>query len=81
MHNISVGWVLNGLLSLHLTLWMLRYVCCTDKGSLPQSVNLPAVLERMGMAVCLRGLPNNAPSGPKLADFWITNLGFGRLGT
>ena len=24
--------------SLHLTLWLLRGVCCADKGSLPQSV-------------------------------------------
>ena len=27
-----------GLPSLHLTLWLVRDVCCTDKSSLPQSV-------------------------------------------
>ena len=26
------------ILYLHLTLWLLRYVCCTDRASLPQSV-------------------------------------------
>ena len=35
---VSVGWVLKGLPLLHLTLWLLRDMCCTDKGSLPQPV-------------------------------------------
>ena len=30
----SVGWVLKDLSLLHLTLWLLRNVCCTDKSSL-----------------------------------------------
>ena len=33
-----VGQVLKGLPYLHLTLWLLRDVCYTDRGSLPQSV-------------------------------------------
>ena len=34
-HGVLVGHVLSGL---HLTLWLLRDVYCTDRGSLPQSV-------------------------------------------
>ena len=33
-----IGQVLMGLKSLHFTLWLLRDVCCTDKGSLPWCV-------------------------------------------
>ena len=33
-----VGWVLMGLQLQHLTLLLLREMCCTDKGSLLQSV-------------------------------------------
>ena len=29
----------------------------------------PAMLERMGRLVCWEGVPNNAISAPKLADF------------
>ena len=36
--DVLVNWVLKGLPSLHLTLGLLRDVCCADKGSLPQSV-------------------------------------------
>ena len=36
--DVSVGWVLKVLQSLHLTLWLLRDVCCTDKGSIPPFV-------------------------------------------
>ena len=36
--NVSVGWVLKDLPLLHLTLWLLRNVMHTDKGSLPQYV-------------------------------------------
>ena len=36
--DVVVGQVLKGLPSLHLTLRLLRSVCCSDKGSLPQSV-------------------------------------------
>ena len=59
-------------------------MCCTDKGSLPQSVSwwwwgdlsiynegLSAILERMGRFVCSSGLPNNAMSAPKLANFLV----------
>ena len=62
------------------TLWLLRDVCCTDKGSLPQSVrhlqddsciynnSLPTVLERIDMLVSSKGWSNSATSAPKLAD-------------
>ena len=33
--DVSVTQVFKGLQLLHLTLWLLRDVCCTDKGSLP----------------------------------------------
>ena len=36
--DVSVGHVLKGLPYLHLTLWVLRDECCTDRGSVPQSV-------------------------------------------
>ena len=36
--DVSVGHMLKGLPYLHLTLWLLRDVYCTDRGSLPQSV-------------------------------------------
>ena len=36
--DVLIGWVLKGLQSLQLTLWLLRGVCCTDRVSLPQSV-------------------------------------------
>ena len=32
MVAVSVGWVLKGLQLLHLTLWLLRDMCCADKG-------------------------------------------------
>ena len=35
--DVSVGHVLKGLPSLHLTLWLLKDVCCANRGSLPQS--------------------------------------------
>ena len=36
--DVLVGSVLKGLPYLHLTLWLLRDTCCTDRGSLPPSV-------------------------------------------
>ena len=36
--DVSVGQVLKGLPYVHLTLWLLSYVCYADRGSLPQSV-------------------------------------------
>ena len=36
--DVLVGHMLKGLPYLHLTLWLLRDVCYTDRGSLPQSV-------------------------------------------
>ena len=37
-HGCFVGQVLKGLPYLHLSLWLCRYMCCTDKGPLPQSL-------------------------------------------
>ena len=36
--DVLVDCVLKGLLSLHLTLWLLRDVCCADKVSVPHPV-------------------------------------------
>ena len=36
--DVSVDQALKVLPLLHLTFWLVRDVCCTDKGSLPQSV-------------------------------------------
>ena len=36
--DVLVGHILKSLPYLHLTLWLLRNVCCTDRCSLPQSV-------------------------------------------
>ena len=35
---VSLGQVLKVLAYLHLTLWLLRDMCCEDKGSVPQSI-------------------------------------------
>ena len=89
--GVSCGWVLKGMQSLHLTLWLLRDMCCTDKGSHPLSggdrVNssicdesLPKMWERIDQTCACKGVPNNAISSPKLADFWFTYLGFAYLG-
>ena len=36
--DVSVGHVLKGLPYLHVTLWLLRDICCADRNPLPQSV-------------------------------------------
>ena len=36
--DVPVDWMVKGLPSLPLTLWLLRNVCCADRGSHPQSV-------------------------------------------
>ena len=66
--RISLGnWVLGGLSSLHLTLWLFIYVCCTVKGfmlrlsgsdrgnSIIYNKVLLAELERNVVLVCSRG--------------------------
>ena len=62
--DVLVGHMLSGLPYLHLILWLLSNVCCTNRGSLPQSVGqlwgnlsiynkgLPAVLEGISSLVC-----------------------------
>ena len=34
--DVLLGWLLKGVALLHLTLWLLRDVCCTDRSYLPQ---------------------------------------------
>ena len=65
--DVSVACLLKSLPLLHLTLWLLRDMCCIDKGSLPSlsgngscdssiyNKSLPAVLERVGKLVCSKG--------------------------
>ena len=80
--DVSVGQVLTGLWYLHLTLWLLSSVCYANKGSLPQSIRwwqrqLGTSTSRVYQQCwrewagwCARqGLPNNAISAPKLANF------------
>ena len=38
IRNVLVEQMLKGQLLLHLTLWLLKDVCCANKGSLPQSI-------------------------------------------
>ena len=38
IRDVSVGQVFKGLPSLHLTIWLLRDMCCTDSGYFPQSL-------------------------------------------
>ena len=64
--DVSVGQELNGLPYQHLTFWLLRDMCCTDKvlflslsgsdgGTLSiYNKDLPEVLERIGRLVCSR---------------------------
>ena len=85
--DVSVGHVLKGLPYLHLTLWLLRDVCYADWGSLPQSVRQwwgqleclhqrsTSSVGRNGQVDVLEGVPNNAISPAKLADFWLIYLG------
>ena len=47
--DVSIGQVLKGLPYLHLTLWLLRDICCTDNGSLPQPV-----MQWLGQFKCLQ---------------------------
>ena len=79
--DVLIDQMLKGLPFLHLTLWLLRDMCCPDKGSLPHPVRqwwgnfsinnrgLPAMLERIGRLVCSRVYTKNAISAPKLANF------------
>ena len=65
--DVLIGWVLKGLQLMHLTLWLLSGVLCRQGFSSPvhqvvvgsdlrvYSKGLPAVLERIGWLVCLRG--------------------------
>ena len=83
--DVLVGQVLKDLPYLHLTLWLFRDMCCTDKGSLPQSQSgsglggnlsvyseyLPEMLERMDRLVCLRGWTKQCHICLKLADFLV----------
>ena len=46
--DVLVGHVLKSLPYLQLTLWLLRDVCCADRGSIPQSVR-----QWLGEPVCL----------------------------
>ena len=67
--NVSVAWLLKGLQITVFNPFLIRDVCCTDKGSLPQSViqwwgdssiynnSSPVMLERMGKLELLRGCP------------------------
>ena len=76
---VSVGKFLKGVPYLHLTLWLLRYMCCTDMDSLPQSVrqwwgHLKYLQWRSMNSVGKNGhvgVPINAMSAPKLAEFLV----------
>ena len=80
--DVSVGQVLRGLQYLHLTLWLLSNVCCTDGGSL-QPVRwwwgnsnvyikgLPAVLEGVGQLVCSTGFTKQYHLCPYTSTFFV----------
>ena len=76
--------MLKGLQYLHLTLWLLSNLCYTDRGSLPWSVRqwqgqLGTSTSRVYQQCrkewdgwcAQQGLPNNALSDPKLANFLL----------
>ena len=81
--DVSVGHMLKGLPYLPLTLWLLRDVCCTDRilflslsgngrGNLSMHVKgLLAMLEEWAGWCAQKGVPNNAISATKLADFMV----------
>ena len=81
--DVLVSSVLKGLPYLHLTLWLLRDVYCTDRVLFLSQVGsdgcnlsicdegLPAMLEGMDRLVCLRGYS---------AFFWFIYLGLAWLG-
>ena len=87
--DVSVGQALKGLQYLHLTLCQLSNVFYADRGSLPQSVRAVAGATQLSMSkvyqqcwkewtgwCAWQGLPNNAISAPKLADFFCSKLIF-----
>ena len=76
--DVLVAHVLKGQPYLHLTLWLLSDVCCTDRGSLPRSVwqwwwQLKHLCQRFTsgvgrngqVGVLKEGISNNAISTPK----------------
>ena len=88
--DVLVGLVLKNLWWLYLTLWMLRDVCCGDKGSLPQSVRQWQGSTTQVYQQCWKewagwctqmGVLNYATSAPKLAYFCLIYLGLDWLGT
>ena len=81
--DISVGQVLKCLPYLYLTLWLVSDVCYAGTGSCPQSVRQwwgqPESMSKVYQQ-CLKewtgwctqqGVPNNAISAPKLANFLV----------
>ena len=82
--DVSIGWVLKSLQSLHLTLWLLRCVlhrqssvCQVVAGVI--SVSTTKVYQQYwkewaGMCAS-EGVPKNAISAPILLIFWFTYLG------
>ena len=92
--DVLVGWVLKGVQSLHLTLWLLRDVCCTDKGFLHQcdrqwqgqltllQQKLTSIAERNGPVGILQRVYQTIPLLPlNLLIFWFMYLGLDQLHT
>ena len=82
--DVSIGQALKGLQYLHVTLWQPRNVCYTDRGCSSSVCQAVAGATRTSMSKiyqqcwkewagwCARqGLPNNAISTPKLANFLL----------
>ena len=63
-HRCLVGHVLKGMWYLHLSLWLLRDVCCVDRGSLPQSIR-----QWWGQLECLWWSSNNAGRNGQVGVF------------
>ena len=80
--DVSVGQVLKGLPYLHLPLWLLSNVCYTDRllflslsGSGGGNSNIyvkvyQQCLKKWAGWCAQQGVPDNAISAPKLANFW-----------
>ena len=90
--DVSVDWVFKGLPDIIkpygcsevcVALTTVLFLCLSESGGGESGIYgkvVPAMLERTGQLVCLRGCTKQCHSAPKVAGFWFTYLGLDWLG-